>query len=59
VSGFETALLSQRKAFEEFDELAAAYNSDPLVSRLLTALQPILISTPGWAKALHWKTLKG
>jgi len=41
VSGFETALLSQRKAFEEFDELAAAYNSDPLVSRLLTALQPI------------------
>ena len=41
LSGFESALLDQKKSFEEFEGLAAPHNSDPLVSRILTSMQPI------------------
>lgn len=41
ISGFESALLDQKKSFELFQELAAPHNADPLVSRFLAILQPI------------------
>ncbi|MGE5348209.1 MAG: hypothetical protein ACM3NP_02915 [Actinomycetota bacterium] len=41
LSGFESVLLDQKKSFELFEELASPHNGDPLVSRILTSMQPI------------------
>ena len=41
LSGFESALLEQKNSFALFEELASPHNSDPLVSRVLTSMQPI------------------
>lgn len=41
LSGFETALLDQKKSFELFEELAAPHTDDPLVSRILATLKPV------------------
>jgi len=41
LSGFESALLDQKKSFELFQDLAAPHAEDPLVSRNLAAMQPI------------------
>ncbi len=41
VSGFESVLLDQKKSFELFEELAKPHAEDPLVSRMLSTVQPI------------------
>jgi DNA polymerase III epsilon subunit-like protein len=41
LSGFESVLLEQKKSFELYEELAQPLSEDPLVSRMLTSLQPI------------------
>ena len=41
LSGFESTLLDQKKSFELFRELASPHSTDPLVARILTAMQPI------------------
>ena len=41
LSGFESVLLEQKKSFELFEELAKPHETDPLVSRILEAVQPI------------------
>ncbi len=41
LSGFETVLLDQKKSFELFEELAKPHAEDPLVSRMLAAVQPV------------------
>jgi predicted outer membrane protein len=41
LSGFESALLDQKKSFDLFKDLAAPHNTDPLVTRILTTMQPI------------------
>jgi hypothetical protein len=41
LSGFESALLGQKKSFELFQDIAAPHAEDPLVSRVLAVMQPI------------------
>jgi len=41
LSGFESVLLDQKKSFDLFKELAAPHTTDPLVSRMLTSMQPV------------------
>jgi hypothetical protein len=41
LSGFEPVILEQKKSFELFEELASTYSDDPLVARILAAVQPV------------------
>ncbi len=41
LSGFESVLIDQKKSFELFDEIARPHADDELVSKILTAMQPI------------------
>jgi len=41
LSGFESTLLEQKKSFELFLELASPHSSDPLIERILAAVQPV------------------
>jgi hypothetical protein len=41
LSGFESVLLEQKESFKEFEGLASSHSNDPLVSRILTTMQPI------------------
>lgn len=41
LSGFEAALLDQKKAFELFEELTTPYADDAMVSKMLKELEPL------------------
>lgn len=41
LSGFESVILEQKKSFELFGELAGTYSDDPVVARILAAVQPV------------------
>lgn len=55
VTGFETALLEQKKSFDMFEEISKPHAEDPLVSQLLKTLQPVrdVYSTLGTSLTLQ------